>query len=86
MTCFQKAAYLQWCNCCGVVLAGIVYDHGFALLDDVPAQLWKVSPELAAAASVIAAPDTYWTEEHPTEFDGDTVADAPPVPSVRVSE
>ena len=41
------------------MLAGIVYDHGFELLDDVPVQLWKVSPALGVAVRVIAAPDTY---------------------------
>jgi hypothetical protein len=61
-------------------LAGIVYDHGFELLDDVPVQLLNKYPEPAVAVRVIAVPDTYEPEEHPTELAGEAVAEAPPVP------
>jgi hypothetical protein len=37
-------------------LAGIVYDHGFELLDEVPVQLLNTFPEAAVAVRVVDAP------------------------------
>jgi hypothetical protein len=61
-------------------LAGIVYDHGFELLDDVPVQLLNTFPEVAVAVSVIEVPGAYEPAEHPAELVGEAAAEAPPVP------
>ena len=56
----------------------MVYDHGLEVLDDVPVQLLKVYPEFAVAVSVMAVPAKYSPDAHPTEFEGEAVAEAPP--------
>jgi IMP dehydrogenase/GMP reductase len=61
-------------------LAGILYVHGFMLFEDVPVQPVKVFPVIAVAVSVGVAPAMNLPREHPTEFAGEAVAEAPPAP------
>jgi hypothetical protein len=58
--------------------------HGLELLEYVPAQLLKAFPVVAVAVSVGVEPHRKLPEEHPTEFAGEAVAEAPPEPYASV--